>query len=268
MKKNKLGVAYNLFTGIELLEHSIKCIRNSVDYICVVYSFTSHRNQHLDYSFMPILERLLKLKLIDEIVEFRTNNNVSAKQNEISQRNTGLEMCKHNNCEYFMTMDVDEMYITSEFDKAKDYVIANNYDSSACQMLSYYKYDNIIIDPPETYYVPFIYKINEHDLFGVKPFPVLVDNTRIYTVGNNIIFKRNELQMHHFTYVRESIREKLYHSCILADEEKIKKIETHYKNFNPYVETSKILTYNGFFNFKTIDSSFKIKLNYAKRKTV
>ena len=26
---NKLGVSYNLFTGIELLEHSIKCIKKA-----------------------------------------------------------------------------------------------------------------------------------------------------------------------------------------------------------------------------------------------
>ena len=38
----KLGVSYNLFDGEELLENSIKCIRDSVDHISVVYQSTSN----------------------------------------------------------------------------------------------------------------------------------------------------------------------------------------------------------------------------------
>ena len=37
MKNNKLGVSYNLFNGEELLEASIKSIRQNVDYINVIY---------------------------------------------------------------------------------------------------------------------------------------------------------------------------------------------------------------------------------------
>ena len=33
----KLGVSYNLFDGEELLESSIKSIRDNVDYVSVVY---------------------------------------------------------------------------------------------------------------------------------------------------------------------------------------------------------------------------------------
>ena len=34
----KWGVSYSIFDGIELLEHSVKSIRNSCNYINVVYS--------------------------------------------------------------------------------------------------------------------------------------------------------------------------------------------------------------------------------------
>lgn len=263
-EKNKLGVAYNLFTGYELLKHSINCVRSNVDYICVVYSLCSHRGDKLNYSFMSELERLLKEKKIDEIIEYKPTEKLSAKENEAEQRNLGLYKCKENGCEYFMTMDVDEMYIDSEFKRAKETILNGCYDSSACQMLSYYKYDNVIIEPPETYYVPFIYKINNVDKFEEKGFPVIVDGTRKYTVGKNYLFKREELQMHHFTYVRSDIREKLKHSCTFTDSEKIENIEKHYNSFNRFDMDSKILTFHGYSNFKKINSLFHIKLKYKQ----
>jgi len=263
MNENKLGVAYNLFTGFELLEHSINSIRSSVDYICVVFSLTSTKGKAIEYDFMPEL----KTKgLINDIVQYIPNTTLSTKSNEMLQRNLGLNICKKNQCKYFMTMDVDELYVKEEFDKAKEIVITNGYDSSACQMLSYYKYPNILIDPLEEYYVPFIYKINESDSFNPKEFPVIVDQTRICTLGKNILFKRSELQMHHMTYVRTSIREKLEHSATYSDEEKINNIEKHYKNWNPYIKESKILTFHGFFNFKFLENPyFNFKISYKTR---
>ena len=37
IKKMKLGIAYNLFDGEELLEASVKSVRGCADYICVIY---------------------------------------------------------------------------------------------------------------------------------------------------------------------------------------------------------------------------------------
>lgn len=67
---NKLGVAYNLFTGIELLEHSIKCIKKEVDYICVVYSLTSHRGEEPKSDFLDNLIELKTKGLVNEIIEY------------------------------------------------------------------------------------------------------------------------------------------------------------------------------------------------------
>lgn len=38
----KVGISYNLFDGEELLESSIKSIRDNVDYISVVYQTVSN----------------------------------------------------------------------------------------------------------------------------------------------------------------------------------------------------------------------------------
>ena len=78
---NKLGVSYNLFTGIELLEHSIKCIKKEVDYICVVYSLTSHRGEEPKNSFIYELIEIKEKGLINEIIEYIPDKNKHAKEN-------------------------------------------------------------------------------------------------------------------------------------------------------------------------------------------
>ena len=51
----KWGVSYSIFDGIELLEHSIKSIRNSCDYINVVYSNISwYGNKTNDVQKYPL----------------------------------------------------------------------------------------------------------------------------------------------------------------------------------------------------------------------
>ena len=41
----KLGLAYNLFDGEELLEYSLRSIRNNVDYISVQYQEISNHGE-------------------------------------------------------------------------------------------------------------------------------------------------------------------------------------------------------------------------------
>ena len=54
----KVGVSYNLFDGEELLEDSIKSIRNNVDYISVVYQTVSNFGNPCSPNLMPVLEEL------------------------------------------------------------------------------------------------------------------------------------------------------------------------------------------------------------------
>jgi hypothetical protein len=87
------------------------------------------------------------------------------------------------------------------------------YDSSACQMTTYYKEPIYRLDPKEEYYVSLIYKINNNSSYvmGV-PFPVLVDPTRRMNTTNCRIFTRDEIEMHHMSYVRKNIERKVRNS--------------------------------------------------------
>lgn len=105
-------------------------------------------------------------------------------------------------------MDTDEIYKPEEYKFALEEFIAGDYDSSACQLITYYKDAKHVIDPSEDYYVPLFYKIDNRKLEALL-FPVIADPSRLMDARKLKIFKRCEIQMHHLSYVRKNIRQKL-----------------------------------------------------------
>ena len=91
----KLGVCYNVFDGEELLESSITCIREYVDFIVVVGQEVSNFGERRD----DLLPHLLKLKnqgLIDYIHKFtpvEVEGSHSGILNETLKRNIGKDIC-------------------------------------------------------------------------------------------------------------------------------------------------------------------------------
>ena len=127
----------------------------------------------------------------------------------------------------------DRTYTKEQFDASKEIILSGEFDSSACQMVTYYKSGSYRLEPKEEYYVPFIYKINPGVEFILNnPFPVLVDPTRRMGPGKCKIFTRNELEMHHMSFVREDLRIKLSNSSAKGSfEDKINKIVDYYNNW-------------------------------------
>jgi len=229
----KLGVSYNLFDAIEHLEPSIKCIRDHVDYISVVWQDISNFGNKSSVNIEKILNDLKERKLIDTHFKFIPNTNTIPQHNEIDKRNLGLHISQANSCTHHMSMDTDEYYLSDEFISMKNDVEFNNYDSSACQMMTYYKSPEYVLDPPEEYYVPLIYKIRPGIRFvlGIQ-FPVLVDPTRRMDSGNCKIYNRDYIQMHHMTGIRNNYREKLVNSSSSHDfKSKIDELVSEYNNW-------------------------------------
>lgn len=209
----RLGVSYNLFDGQELLEKSIDSIRTNVEFISVIFQKKSNFGNSSDFNFINFLENLKKIGKIDVYFEYKPNLNLPPHQNEINKRNIGIFLSQENNCTHHMSMDTDELYVSSEIEAAKNEMIKGEFDASFCQMLTYYKTGEYIVDPPEDYYVPLIYKLNNNSEFKyAHPCVVSVDPTRIIPSVNNKIFKRNEIQMHHLSMVRDNITSKLENS--------------------------------------------------------
>jgi hypothetical protein len=230
----KLGVSYNLFDGYELLEGSIKQIRQHVDYVSVVYQTTSNFGNSCNPELVPLLEKLKSEGLIDELFEYSPRINKGGHFNEIQKRNIGLALSQGAGCTHHMSMDSDEYYLSSEFENLKKIVIENNYDSSYCQMQTYYKSWEYALDPPETYYVSLIFKIkNDSNFVLMAPSPVLVDPTRRMTPSNkHIVLERKDIQMHHGSYIRNNIKTKLINSSASVNfNNDIDRIVTHYNNW-------------------------------------
>lgn len=209
----KLGISYNVFEGEELLEESITRIKDHVDFVSAVYQTTSNFNIPCSNTLLPVLNDLKERGLIHELIHYDpTSKQDYHKRNQVEKRNIGLQASKDNECTHHMALDTDEYYITSEFENLKKDIIKNRYETTACHMLTYYKDKIYILDPPETYCVPLIFKINKDTefVFNLKGYPAKVDSSRMTTYGKFKKYNRNEIQMHHLSYVRKNLNNKLH----------------------------------------------------------
>jgi hypothetical protein len=223
-----------LFDGEELLEGSIKQIRNQVDYISVVYQTVSNFGNPCDSGLVPLLERLKSEGLVDELFEFSPKVNKGGHSNETQKRNIGLALSQGAGCTHHMSMDSDEYYLPSEFENLKKMIVDGDYDSSFCQMQTYYKSWEYSLNPAEEYYVSLIFKIKPDSEYIIGyPAPVLVDPTRRLSPSNKpLVLKREEIQMHHGSYIRNNVRVKLQNSSASINFNKdIDRITNHYENW-------------------------------------
>ena len=228
----KLGVSYNIFDGEELLENSIKSIRKNVDYISVVYQEVSNFGNPCNDNLVPLLNRLKNEGLVDEIFKYRPQTQRGGHFNEINKRNIGLSLSEGVKCTHHMAMDSDEFYTDEQFKFLKKEMIEGDYDSSCCQMVTYYKEPKYRLDPKEDYYVSLIYKIQNGKQYVMGlPFPTLVDPTRRMEGGKCKIFTRDEIEMHHMSYVRKDIRKKLQNSSASPNFKNIDKIVNYYDSW-------------------------------------
>lgn len=259
--REKLGVAYNLFDGYELLPYSVNSIRAHTDYICVVYQTLSNYGNSIDDGLVGTLLELKLQGLIDEFVPYNPNVSKKASVNEVAKRNIGKAMCKKVGCTHFMTMDTDELYISWQFKKAKDLIFWEDCNASACQMITYYKSGNYVLDPPESYFVPFIYRLDNREFAEYTSWPVLADPTRKLKSDKVYIFKREQIQMHHFSYVRKNIRTKLYNSSAYVNYEQ--RAENIAKYFDRWEYPEKALlggSKEKFFDVKEVPNIFNLSI--------
>lgn len=212
----KLGVTYNVFDGIELLEHSLLNVRQYVDVIIIIWQRVSNFGNPMPINFGPIVEQdYTRKKLIDGCLLYEPNTSLTPHQNEMKKRQMGLNECIKFGCTHFMLMDVDEFWDPKQFQKAKQVIENGNFESSACQMITYFKEPIYRLEPKEEYFTSFIWKINKNSKIstGGNTLPVLVDPTRtLVNPGKFKQFPRNELEMHHMSWVRKDIRLKLQNS--------------------------------------------------------
>jgi len=269
----KVGAVYSLFNSEELVEGSIKSIRSSVDFIAIVYQTKSNFGNSYQLG-KSVAKDLLSRGLVDKILPFEPfvfhqDIKMSGVFNTIKKRNIAQRLARQNGCTHFLSLDCDEFYLTEQLDNAIKIVKEGDYDSSFCQMETYYKYPECQLVPKwEGYYVPFLYKIRdniEHTFFDDWDKELFVDNCRRQEVGKKYVFKRDELEMHHFSYLRKDIRNKYENTeySTLLNPDWINQMEESYNNFDIEKDSSvSILKSDGIepSKFKIVSNQFNIKI--------
>lgn len=242
-KKTKWGVSYCVFDGEELLESSIRSIRDSVDYINIVYSSTSYSYNHINQNIEQVVSSLKEKGLVDEIIEYKPNKKYNLQKNEITKRNIGLKYAKKAGVNYFMTMDTDEFYIKEELDKAQEFIIENNITHSFCPIINYGLTPFQRSKEIAQYSVPFFFKVTKRNFLKneKKQRICISDPTRN---SSYFLFARyfylNNIAMHHMSYIRKDLIKKLESSTANYKEETIRNILKNLNDNNNFFETENI----------------------------
>ena len=228
-QKIKFGISYSIFDGEELLEASIKQIRNLVDYINVVYQEVSWNGKFKNHNLRNYLENLKNKGLIDEIILFEPDISLPAGTNELNKRNVGLKFAIDKKCTHFMCMDTDEFYIHDEFKRMQESIIENNIDFAFCPILNYGTKPTLRMKKLGFYAVALFAKINKASKLGASSLKIcLCDPTRVIKLKKNTkSFFFCDIQMHHLTYVRNDLNIKLKASSNeIVNNQKIEEIIT------------------------------------------
>jgi hypothetical protein len=217
----KLGVSYSIFEGTELLEYSIKQIREYVDFIVLNYQSFSWYGLPIQKEDLNNIIRLKNNKLVDELncftIQTYAKNSQEARLLEKQKRNIGRNICYESGCNYFLDIDVDEFYKKEEFLSAKNNIRTNGFNYSVVHYVNYYKLPTYQAINKTNLQVPFICKLDPqkqigegHGKFVINSKFVAEDLTRGYDTQNDldakgIIFEKEKILMHHMTGVRSNI---------------------------------------------------------------
>lgn len=213
----KLAAIYNVWDGVELLRGSIDCIRDHVDLIIFVYqkksNFGEEYNPLDDITTSGHVGRKCDLTHLNNywrpaiiFTEYRPTT-IGGASNEKEKRNIGIRIARAEGCTHFLHLDNDEYY--KNFFEAKKMFIDSGKDGSVCKLFTYFKSPTFRFKNPDGYFVPFIHKLKEDTIAGVKTYPFYVDPTRRINETNVIELP---VFMHHFSWVRHDIERKIRNS--------------------------------------------------------
>ena len=172
-------------------------------------------------------------KLVDNIVEIELDIEKPARVQETDKRNILIQDAEDHGCSHVIVIDSDEYYTKKSFDYALRQIDENDYECTYCQYVNYFKdYTHTLVYPfSQGMYVPFVSKVKYRHSFDCLDFNKPSDPTRRYVLpydsvetrkdnkGNDVevkhytvtphIFEWNEVKMHHLSWLRADIRQKL-----------------------------------------------------------
>lgn len=216
----KLGASYNLWDGEELLEASIRQIRDQVDIITVVWQQVSNHGADAKIDLGEFVQYLIDRGLVDDTAFYTPNLKIGPSQNEITKRNMGVELSLKHECTHHQTMDTDEFYHAHEYAAAKKYIEKHDLWSTSVELFTYWKDAQHRFSPKESYYVPFIDKLfgkasryRRKGRYYCRVDPSRKMQPRTHKGKNKYkILPPSMINMHHMSHVRLDYRCKLENS--------------------------------------------------------
>lgn len=210
----KLTALYSVYNGLELLEGSIDQIYDNTDVIIIGWQRRSHYGE-ISEDVEPFVNKLQKKYKKVVLFEFKPRPNTIPKMEERRKINQMIREAQRLSCTHFFMSATDHYYVPEQFIKAKEK--ATQYDVTASKMYTYFKKPEWRLKDIESYYMPFIcklrvsqtYSADTHGEWNVKVDPALciLPNDSFYE------FKENELMLHHYSYVREDMHNKLQNAA-------------------------------------------------------
>lgn len=211
MRIKRLCFNINAFDASELLEGVLLEIRDQLDCVNAIYQKQSYWKNPMSREDMLELERLKKIGLIDNLIEFKPDFLKYAREQECEKRNMGIQWAKDHGYSHIMSTDADEFYDKDQFRTAKEMIDANGWPITYCSYVNYYRdFEHYLVYPFRPF-VPFIHStIFNYTYNGPAPGPT--DPTRRINNPMNIgtyLFPDEVIRMHHLAWVRKNIRKKL-----------------------------------------------------------
>ena len=249
----QLIAIYSIFDGLELLEGSIRQTYSACFKVLLHYQITSNLGE-VDGGVENFVQLLAAKYEKIHLLRYEPNLNSAGGANEKHKRMLGIEYARTLGGTHFIFIDCDEYYITDDFIRARDFILENDYDSSACRLFTYYKYPIYRLVPLENYYVPFIHSLS---LTLTNDYWVYADPTRISKGHNFYEFQPDELMMHHFSWVRKDLSKKLRNSS--ANVNWRQQILDMVKQFHNFHLGDQIIAYPGH-AIQQVDNVFNIHI--------
>lgn len=251
----KLAALYSVWNGLEHFEGSLAQIYSETDVIVIGWQKHSHYGK-VSNEVEGFVNKMKKKHPKIVLFEFKPRGG-NAKAEQRRKLNQMIRVAQGLSCTHFFMSATDHYYDSSQFANCKQ--IAKQYDVTASKMYTYFKEPIWRLTPIETYYMPFICKLRvgqtySKDTHGewnvyVDPALCIVPNDTFYE------FKQDELMMHHYSFVRKDVENKLLNAAARRNfDKKIPEILERFRAFDgkgkcPYYECE-VEEVENFFNIK------------------
>lgn len=253
----KLGISYQVFDGEEFLEFVTRQIKPLLHHVTVVYQTTSYFGNPAHEGLVPAVEAAYRAGLVDEIVLYEPDLALGPKENELRVRNLGLQKSRDAGCTHHISADVDEFYVPGQLEYAMRVMDDERYDSSIARMISYYKKPTYMLVPHQDQPVSLIHPVDaKYDM--AADFPSKIEVTRRHTPSVSCKwFTKDELAIHHMSYVRRDMRRKYANNSNGL----YFKIEKFMAVYDTYELGKRVTTIPDFLNRKTVEVANQFNIN-------